>query len=379
MRFLFKWQHVDRSDRLTGVDGLREALGTLDGFELAGAAWERTVLPARVDGYDASMLDVLCLTGEIGWARLSPAFGARDSGLGAAGARSTGSGLAETIPPPRLTPATPIALFLREHGDTWQMLRALEDDPEGRLPDSARRVLDVLRSRGASFLNDLRAAATLDASEVRRALGTLVASGMAASDGFAGLRALMRGGPGRTITSDRRASFAGRWTTISQPTSELSRAAIETAVEPQAWALLRRYGVVFRRLLMRESIAAPWRDLTRVYRRLEARGEIRGGRFVSGMSGEQFALPRAVERLREVRRTPHDGRLLTISTADPLNLAGIVTAGDRIRAAVRNRLVYRDGVPIAALEGDFVRELASIDPAIAADVSRALSRRRVLA
>jgi ATP-dependent helicase Lhr and Lhr-like helicase len=390
MRFLFKWQHVDHSDRLTGLDGLREAIGTLDGFELAGAAWERTVLPARVDGYESSMLDMLCLTGEIGWARLSPAFGARDSafdrlrptlsivegsGLGARGIVEV-SGLGAT-PPARLTPATPIALFLREHGDAWQMLRSPDDDPEGRLTDSARRVLDVLRSRGASFLNDLRAAGTLDPPEVRRALGTLVASGMAASDGFAGLRALMWGGPARTVTHDRRATFAGRWTTIPQPATSPSRATIEAAVEAQAWALLRRYGVVFRKLLMRESIAAPWRDLTRVYRRLEARGEIRGGRFVSGMSGEQFALPRAVERLREVRRTTHDGRLLTICTADPLNLSGIVTSGDRIRAAVRNRLVYRDGIPIAALEGESVRELAPIDPSIAADVSRALSRRQL--
>ena len=133
--------------------------------------------------------------------------------------------------------------------------------------------------------------------------------------------------------------------------------------------------MVFRRLLAREALAAPWRELTRVYRRLEARGEIRGGRFVSGMAGEQFALPRAVERLREVRRTPPDGRVLAISTADPLNLAGIVTAGERIRAAARNRLVYRDGVPLAVREGDFIRELAPIDPAMAADVSRALSRR----
>jgi ATP-dependent Lhr-like helicase len=132
---------------------------------------------------------------------------------------------------------------------------------------------------------------------------------------------------------------------------------------------------VFRRLLAREALSTPWRELTRVYRRLEARGEIRGGRFVSGMAGEQFALPRAVERLREVRRGAADGRVLGIATADPLNLVGIVTAGERVRAAARNRLAYRDGVPLAVREGDFIRELAPIDPAIAADVSRALSRR----
>ena len=140
---------------------------------------------------------------------------------------------------------------------------------------------------------------------------------------------------------------------------------------------MRRYGVVFRRLLARETNAVAWRELTRIYRRLEARGEIRGGRFVSGMSGEQFALPEAVERLREVRRSRPDGRLVTLSTADPLNLTGIVTPGERLRATRRNRMVYRDGVPLAVVEGDFVRELCPIDPAIARDVSRALSRPKV--
>ena len=142
-----------------------------------------------------------------------------------------------------------------------------------------------------------------------------------------------------------------------------------------AWALLRRYGVVFRRLLAREASPVSWRDITRVYRRLEARGEIRGGRFVAGMSGEQFALPEAVERLREMRRIPADGKLVTISAADPLNLAGIITAGDRVRVAGRTRNVYRDGTPLAAMEGDVRRELTAIDAAIAGDVARALTRR----
>jgi ATP-dependent Lhr-like helicase len=143
----------------------------------------------------------------------------------------------------------------------------------------------------------------------------------------------------------------------------------------QAWAFLRRYGIVFRRVLAREAHAAPWRELARVYRQLEARGEIRGGRFVSGMPGEQFAMPEAVERMREVRRSGPDGRLVTVSTADPLNLAGIVTPGDRIRAATRNTLVYRDGVPLAVMEGDAVRALAPIDAPTAAGISRAVGRR----
>ena len=354
MRFLFKWQHVDPADRLVGLDGLREALTQMDGFELAGAAWERTVLPARVDGYDPSMLDMLCLAGEVGWARVSPCS-------------------VERTEPAQLTPATPMAIFLREHAEAWQTLRKPVDDPEGRLTRDARRVLAVLRDRGASFFNDVRAAAGLDAEDTRRALGNLVASGFSASDGFAGLRALLVSAPGRPVGRDRRATFAGRWSTIATP----EVAGMQTvAVEALAWALLQRYGVVFRRLLLRENLAAPWRDLARVYRRLEARGEIRGGRFVSGMSGEQFALPRAIERLREVRRSSADGRIVTIGTADPLNLAGIVTSGDRIRATARNRVAYRDGVPIAVVEGGMIRTLAAIDSTVLHDVSLALRARR---
>jgi ATP-dependent Lhr-like helicase len=179
---------------------------------------------------------------------------------------------------------------------------------------------------------------------------------------------------GRPAPHDRRSNFAGRWTAIAAGGEHITR---DVAVEVQAGALLRRYGVVFRRLLTRETNAATWRELAHVYRRLEARGEIRSGRFVTGMSGEQFALPDAVERLRDVRRIPADGGLIAISAADPLNLTGIVTAGERIRTAGRNRLVYRDGAPLAVVEGDVVRELAPIDPRIAADVSRALKARRV--
>ena len=354
MRFLFKWQHVDPADRLVGLDGLRETLAQMDGFELAGAAWERSVLPARVDGYDPSMLDMLCLAGEVGWARVSPCS-------------------VERTEPAQLTPATPMAIFLREHADAWQALRRPVDDPEGRLTRDAHRVLAVLRDRGASFFNDVRAAAGLDAEDTRRALGNLVASGFSASDGFAGLRALLVSAPGRPVGRDRRATFAGRWSTITTP----EVAGTQTvAVESLAWALLRRYGVVFRRLLVRENLAAPWRDLARVYRRLEARGEIRGGRFVSGMSGEQFALPRAIERLREVRRSTADGRTVTIGTADPLNLAGIITSGDRIRATARNRIAYRDGVPIAVIEGGVVRTLAAMDDAARREVTLALHTRR---
>jgi ATP-dependent Lhr-like helicase len=156
-----------------------------------------------------------------------------------------------------------------------------------------------------------------------------------------------------------------------------SDASYDDAVRTLAWTLLARYGVVFRRVLARETSGVPWRDLARVYRQLEARGEIRGGRFVSGMSGEQFALPDAVDRLRELRRSAPDEALVTISAADPLNLTGIITAGERLRTAAGNRIVYRNGVPLAALEGDMLRTLADIDPSIAADVAAAAAGRRV--
>ena len=354
MRFLCRWQHLDPSTKLTGPDGLREIVAMLDGFELAAGAWERSVLPSRLDGYEPSMLDMLCLTGEVGWGRLS----------------ATADKNAQSL---RLAGGTPVALFLREHGDAWRRLRGEDAGRELALPSTAARVLETLRSRGASFFNDLRTACAVDANELRQAIGALVAAGLAASDGFAGLRGLMSASRRTPLARDRRAHFAGRWTALSG----IDSGDVQPAIETQAWALLRRYGVVFRRVLTRETNAAPWRELTRVYRRLEARGEIRGGRFVSGMSGEQFALPEAVERLREVRRSAPEGLLLTIGAADPLNLVGIVTAGDRVRALRRNRIAYRDGVPLAVLEGEFVRELTPIDPAIAADVARALSRPRL--
>ena len=365
MRFLFRWQHVEPSAKLTGPDGLREIVAMLDGFELPAGAWERSVLPARLDDYEPSMLDMLCLAGEVGWGRLSKS-------------------VIQPGTSPRLAAATPIALFLREHSDAWRALRSGDDvEIENALRPAARRVLEALRTRGAEFFNALAAACALDKGELREAIGALVAAGLVASDGFSGLRALVWAsrGPstrvferslraGAAAFNQRQANFAGRWSAAAAPSI-----AREAAVEAEAWTLLRRYGIVFRRLLVREPNAAPWRELTRVYRRLEARGEIRGGRFVTGMSGEQFAAPLAVERLREVRRSKPDGRLIALSTADPLNLAGVITAGDRIRATRRNRILYRDGIPLAVREGEFVRALAPIDPAIAAEVSRMLTAR----
>jgi ATP-dependent Lhr-like helicase len=355
MRFLFRWQHVAAPARVTGLDGLRDVIAMLDGFELPAAAWERSVLPMRVDGYDPSLLDMLCLAGEAAWGRFSPPRWAPGDS-------------------PRLVPATPVALCLREHAAAWCATLTRVEAVEAALKPAAVKVLHALRTRGASFLTDLGAACALAPDAVREAMGALVAGGLARSDGFAGLRALLWQAAGRRPWRDRRAHLSGRWTAVTDGVSDVPH---EDAAEIQAAALLRRYGVVFRRLLMRETSAVPWRDLVRVYRRLEARGEIRGGRFVSGMSGEQFATAEAVVQLREGRRMKADGQLIAISTADPLNLAGIVTPGERIRAAARNRIVYRDGLPLAALEGDVIREFAPLDTAMASEVARMVHRRRI--
>jgi ATP-dependent Lhr-like helicase len=342
MRFLFAWQHVEPSSRLAGPEGLRAILAQLDCLELPARAWERDVLTARLERYEPSMLDMLCLSGEVGWARLS-------------------SG------PSQVVGATPIALFMRERADDWWTLR--EPAPDAALTVAAQQILEHLRSRGASFAQELKTAFDLADDACREALAELVAAGLVASDGFAGVRAIVNQSPPRRGGADT----SGRWSIVRREAT----ANREDAVRALAWTLLARYGVVFRRVLARESSGVPWRDLARVYRTLEARGEIRGGRFVSGMSGEQFALPDAVDRLRELRRSGPDHALLTISAADPLNLTGIIAGAERVRSAAGSRIVYRNGVPLAALEGDMLRTLGEVAPEIAGDVAAAAAGRRV--
>jgi len=360
VRFLFVWQHVHPSHRLAGPDGVRAIVEQLDGYELAAGAWERSILPARIDGYQPSMLDDLCLAGEVAWARLS-VMPDRPTGLGG---------------------ATPVAVFLRAHAEAWQTRRFEADtDPsrarggapaisvEQALGERARAILDRLRSRGASFAHELGTACGLELLDVEAALDALVSAGLVASDGFGGLRGIVRAHGARGA----KATVAGRWSALAADTSAAAR---ESALGVHARALLQRYGVVCRRVLAREANVPPWRTLVGIYRRLEARGEIRGGRFVAGLSGEQYALPDAVERLREVRRTARDAALVTISACDPLNLSGILETGERIRATTANKIVYRDGVAVAAMEGDYIRPLGGIDAADASAVTYALTGRR---
>lgn len=336
----------------------------LDGFEIAARAWERVVCPLRLDRYEAGMLDTLCLTGEVAWAK-----------WGAVQAPGSGPQASDVTRMPGFVAATPVMLFLREHADVWRALRAdgamPGSDTEAGFSQSSRDVLHTLQRRGASFLRELSAACDLDEAATAAALGDLAARGLVSSDGFGGVRALVRASSRRPLGRQSHAA-AGRWSLIAPVDSSVER---ERAVETQARILLKRYGVVFRKVVARENVAV-WRDLARVYRRLEARGEIRGGRFVAGVSGEQFALPEAVQLLREMRRTPARGVPIVISAVDPLNLTGIVTAGERVRAVTSTRILYRDGVPIAVLESREVRALAEAGETLTDAELAALSGRR---
>jgi len=361
MRFLLGWQRVDPEHRVAGLQGLATVIAQLEAFELPAAAWESDVLTSRCEEYEPMLLDTLCMTGRVAWARLP----ATQRAGGAAG-------------PIR---STPIALCSREHVGLWLAPREGDGQP---LSSYAAAVHDVLERRGASFFHELVPASGLLATQVEQALAELAGLGLVTSDSFAGLRALitpsskrkpLAGGQRRHRTVPFGIESAGRRSLLSGQTVP----AVSAPDRPTAWArtLLRRYGVVFRRLLAREPAAPPWRELLLAFRRLEARGEIRGGRFVSGMSGEQFALPEAVGQLRAVRRQDLGVRLVAVGGADPLNLAGIITPGERIPAVARNRILYRDGVPVLALEAGEVRQLVPGDEAPSPEMVQALVRKHL--
>ncbi len=330
LRFLARWQHVAPGTRLHGSRGLAEVLGQLQGFHAASGAWERELLPARIAGYSPDLLDQLCLSGEVAWGRLSVA-GPPDP------------------EPRRRNPPTrnaPVTLALRE--DLPWLLRALSG-PAAALGPSARILVDVLARRGASFISELAAAMRRLPGEVEAALWELVSAGVVSCDGFGGLRALIE--PPARGRAVRRPGFAGgRWSLLQPDAATRGEGAIADAdLERLAPQYLRRYGVVFRDLLARESAPPPWRELLRVYRSMEARGAVRGGRFVAGFTGEQFALPEAVDALRAARRAPREGtEHVEISAADPLNLVGILTPGPRVPAVLGNYVAWVDGVPAKA-------------------------------
>jgi ATP-dependent helicase Lhr and Lhr-like helicase len=335
MDWLLSWQHVAPGTQLLGERGTLEAIQQLQGFEAPANAWERLILQRRVAGYDPKVLDQLCLTGAVGWGRLSPH---------PATLETVADGRRRVIP----TSVAPITFFVREDAD-WMIPRRESGEvaTSGLSPD-ANAVLQFLRQRGASFFPDIvRGTAKLKA-EVETALWELVAGGLLTADGFDNLRALIdpkrRAGQGSGKTSRPRHS-AGRWSLLySGENQDRNR-----GLEATCLMLLKRYGIVFRELLTRESILAKWRELLMTFRRLGDRGEIRGGRFVSGFLGEQFAFPVAVESLRARRKREPTGEVTTISAADPLNLVGIVVSGERVAANSGKVVAFRDGV---ALDGE---------------------------
>lgn len=337
MRFLFDWQHLSKDARMRGADALDVVVGQLEGFQAAAGAWESELLPGRLQDYSITWLDDLCRSGRVVWTRL-------------AGRTRAGSG------PVR---GTPIVLLPRRQLATWQRLAGGQGSLE--VSSRAQRVLDTLRDQGALFFDELSHDAHLLRSELEDALGELVAVGVVNADSFAGLRALLAPAAKRSRSGrrNRGGAFiggmadAGRWALVRKPLevdADERAAPDQQALEHLAMVLLRRYGVVFWRVLEREADwLPPWRELLRIYHRLEARGEIRGGRFVAGVSGEQFALPDAVALLRETRKRPGTGELVSVSAVDPLNQLGTLLPGTKVPALAGNRIVYRDGIPVATL------------------------------
>ena len=376
LRFLFEWQRVTPGGRMEGPDAVGAMLAQLEGFEAPASAWETEILPGRISEYEPTWLDEQCLAGRFLWTRLSSRRS--DPERGAAPVR-----------------ATPIVLLARRNLRLWSTLTGANE--AAHLSASAQRVAAFLGTHGASFFDEIASGSALLPSQAEEALAELVALGLVNSDSFAGLRALLvpqeRRRPAMGGRRRRRLALfgmdaAGRWSRIVPHTAadeasvidatSAARALADETVEHVVRTLLRRWGVLFWRLLAREaSWLPPWRDLLMCCRRLEARGEIRGGRFVAGFSGEQYAAPEAIALLREARRRPQQGDYVSLSGADPLNLVGILTPGARLPSLSGNRLLYRDGVPVALLAGGEVSFLIELPPQQQWEARNLLLRRHV--
>ncbi len=347
MRFLFSRHGVDSDDKPEGAESLKGVLDMLEGFEAPAAAWEGDILSSRMSGYDHAWLDTLCLSGSAVWARIKTSNGAGKK------------------PGPIKT--TPVTIVKRANLETWKKFAPDPEPAAENLSRQAREVLDLLEAQGASFFEEIASGTKGLKSETENAIAELVSSGIVTSDSYTGLRALLVSSKYRAAEGRRRkrASFsmegAGRWSLIRARGGEGDGGRGGGDIRTLAMTLLRRYGVIFRKLAERESFAPPWRELVRVLRLLELRGEVRGGRFVDGVWGEQFALPEAVAGLRETRRKQRDGKLVSISAADPLNLTGIMTPGERVPSHYRNRVLYRDGVPAAIKEGEDISILSAAE------------------
>ena len=384
MRFLFVWQKVASDHKTEGAASVAAILDQLEGFDAPAGSWESEILPARITDYDPAWLDALCLSGRLTWLRLSPPKISPDKLSSSSPVRST-----------------PVVLLNRKNIATWSVAFPARENGTN-LSTNTQTVYDYLKEHGASFFVDIVSSTNLLPSMVEEALGELVFRGLITADSFTGLRALLTPlskTTSRALENRRRRrrpvysmDEAGRWVMLQKdkrgqapsPTAQSSanemrqtEAIDRESIGAIAQKLLQRYGVVFRKLLDRESINIPWRDFLRVLRRLEARGEIRGGRFVGGFSGEQFATADAVHLLRSMRRTQPNGAMLSVSAADPLNMLGILVPGPRLAPAASNRLLYRDGVPIAVLEAKEIRYLVEMEAAEQWQARNALLRRRI--
>jgi len=411
MRWLLRWQHVAPGSQVLDEHGTLEVIRQLQGFEASASAWEPQILSRRIAAYDPEILDRLCLTGAVGWGRISPhpatlmAPGEPAGGIhrvGAHGPPVGGRPLQVSAAPPdsgassrgwepservgrRIVPtsAAPITFFVREECQWMLPRRSTPEGVLGGLSHTAGEVFEFLQERGASFFADIVRGTGRLKSEVETGLWELVSAGLATADGFDNLRAFLdprrRAGQGRGRAARPRHS-TGRWSLMfavepqdvapaaghehlaSEDHGQDGRATRHgrlvrehglhagtpdrsVALEAVARVLLNRYGVVFRELLARESFPCRWRDILIALRRLEDRGEVRGGRFVDGFIGEQFALPLAVESLRAARKTPSLGEKVSVSAADPLNLVGIIVPGERVPAPSGRWITFCDGVP----------------------------------
>ncbi len=367
LRFLFDWQRALPAARMQGSDAVAAVLAQLEGFESPAAAWESDIIPARISEYDPHWLDEHCRAGRFVWARLEARKGASDKGAG----------------PIR---STPITMLGRRNVKSWSAQTHPHDAEQ--LGYKPRAVFDFLRGHGAAFFDDIADAVRMLPVEVEESLAELVALGLVNSDSFGGLRALLvptsqRGRPGFGGRRGRRLALfgmadAGRWAIVQREQSETAKRPDDDAVEHIVRTLLRRWGVIFWKLLGREAEWLPsWRAILMCCRRLEARGEIRGGRFVAGFAGEQYATPEAVGLLRDVRRRPLTEQYLSLSAADPLNLLGILTPGGRLPSLTGNRLLYRDGLPVATFAAGEVAFLEPLDPKEQWEVQNAILRRHV--
>ena len=366
MQFLFDWQHV--GERMEGPDAVAAVVSQLEGFEAAAGSWETELIPARVAGYEPHWLDDLCRAGRVVWTRLeAPKLDAQ---------RAQG---------PSPVRSTPITLLTRRNLAVWTALAKATDPQSVRISTRAQAVADYLAQHGASFFDDIAEGLDQPRTFIEDALRELTAAGLINSDGFSGLRALLLpadrrkpiGGGRRRRTAVFGVEDAGRWALIRRKAAGgSSTISLEReAAEQIARTLLKRYGVIFWRMLAREADwLPPWRELLMACRRLETRGEIRGGRFVAGFSGEQFALPEAVGVLRGVRSADKSGRLVTVSGVDPLNLVGIVLPGSRVPAIYSNRVLYRDGVAVAALIAGEAQYFETVDPEKAWELKNILLR-----